>query len=786
VRFLKILFFVPTLFFVSSYSIAQDFLLKGRVLDNQKKPVKFASIVLKKDSIQAKRGITDSSGVFMIKVDKGHYILRIEQFGSKLIQQEFMLQADTNLGDILVDGSLVLATVKVIGRKDLIERKVDRLVVNVENLPGSQGTDAIGVLQNTPLVNADENNGISIVGKGSVSIMVNDRMIYLSGNELISYLKSIRSENISSVEVITTPPAKYDAQGNGGIINIVLKKNPNLGWSGNYTASYVQATNTGYNNNFNLNYQDSKIRSSLNLRQSYSPVTAIGYNNLIGFNSVLTDYSSSNKNKLYGGSYSLDYSADKKTDIGLFLDYSHTSANRDMLYGLQYQTNNITDSILNTHSLQDNAVGIFQSNLYIGRQLKNKGQKLEFNANFLTTDPTTTVDFITDNTTNGNATRIFTDNRLNYRVYSGQIDLTLPNSWIYVETGGKFTRFINNSELDYFNLLGTQSVLNPQNSDVFAYRESNIAGYVSASKSLSKKWNAKAGLRYEYTFTHGFSPVTGEETDTKYGRLFPTFYLSYTADNKNSFYFNYSRRISRPNFSLLNPFRNYSNPFTYYSGNPELQPSYTDNLEIGYSRNSLNITIYSSFWNNGNAYVTQFQNGIQSNIQENYISQKSVGSSVFYNGHFFNIWDVTPTANISYMTSGTSIDNTVAVNGFSANLNINNSLYLNSSKTTSFLINYNEFFGNYSGNIRNYPRGSLYAGFKTSLFERKLQMNVGVTDLLKQQYSHGKTFYTTFYQEYRNYVDARRLTVALTYTFGNNKVKSTNRNLKFDDKNRAN
>lgn len=118
-----------------------------------------------------------------------------------------------------------IQTVNLNGKKKLVERKIDRMVFNVENSIASQGMDGVEALRNTPLVKVDETSGISIVGKSNVSVMINDRIVQMSGSELLNYLKSVRSENIAKIEVITTPPAKYDAQGNSGIINIVLKKN---------------------------------------------------------------------------------------------------------------------------------------------------------------------------------------------------------------------------------------------------------------------------------------------------------------------------------------------------------------------------------------------------------------------------------------------------------------------------------------------------------------------------------------------------------------------------------
>lgn len=151
-----------------------------------------------------------------------------------------------------------IQTVNLNGKKKLVERKIDRMVFNVENSIASQGMDGVEALRNTPLVKVDETSGISIVGKSNVSVMINDRIVQMSGSELLNYLKSVRSENIAKIEVITTPPAKYDARGNSGIINIVLKKNSNLGWSGNLTTAYIRKSRDGFVNNIGLNYQSGK------------------------------------------------------------------------------------------------------------------------------------------------------------------------------------------------------------------------------------------------------------------------------------------------------------------------------------------------------------------------------------------------------------------------------------------------------------------------------------------------------------------------------------------------
>ena len=173
----------------------------------------------------------------------------------------------------------VLKEVTVTANKPLVERKIDRLVFNVENSIAAKGMDLMQALALTPMLRVDDNS-ISIVGKSGVSVMINGRILNLGGTDLANYLRSLRSDDIAKIEVITTPPARYEAQGNSGMINIVLKKNPAIGWSGSASSTYAQATYPGYANNLNLNYQSHKLSSSQTkaIRQSHTPNRENQYN----------------------------------------------------------------------------------------------------------------------------------------------------------------------------------------------------------------------------------------------------------------------------------------------------------------------------------------------------------------------------------------------------------------------------------------------------------------------------------------------------------------------------
>ena len=197
-------------------------------------------------------------------------------------------------------------------KKRLVEQKVDRTVFNVENSIASQGMSGLEALQNTPLVRV-QNGKISIIGKGGVAIMINDRILNLPGSEVANYLQSLLSDDIARIEVITTPPSRYEAAGNSGIINIILKKNPNLGWSGNLSGSYQRNSYDGFRSGATINYQSKKISSSLKLRQYDFIYNIEGSNNLIGSEkSIYSDETRKDQSKGLGLNYSLDYKINEK------------------------------------------------------------------------------------------------------------------------------------------------------------------------------------------------------------------------------------------------------------------------------------------------------------------------------------------------------------------------------------------------------------------------------------------------------------------------------------------
>lgn len=786
----QIIFITSVIFFCLGSTIsAQQFTLKGKVVNQENKAIGFTDVLLvKNDSIIANQTYTDSLGLFSLKTEKGNYILKIEQFGQENFSRNIKINQDIDLGEIKVQEAQVLEGVTITARKKLIEQKVDRLVYNIGNSIASQGMSGLDALRNTPMVNVINDN-VSIVGKGNVSVMVNDRMLNLSGSELTNYLQSLRSDDIAKIEIITTPPSKYEAQGNSGIINIILKKNPNLGWSGSVNASYSRNSYNGFRTGATVNYQSKKISTSLKLRQSNLSYKPEGTSNLLGNrNSVYTSETRKDTPNALGLNYSFDYKINDKQNIGFIYDFGNQHYNMDAKGISRYETLSIVDSTLITQQKQYWKTPTHTFNAYYDIKLDSIGKKLSFTGNYLNNSPKKFNDFTTHNTLNSDEIIVQNNSKMKYSIYSVQSDLSLPYKWLNIETGLKYTLLDNKSDVGYYQFKGTEYILNANNSNLFNYKENNYAAYISFQKDFNEKWSAKAGLRYEYTSLEGSTPgVLSSQLKSNYGKFFPTAYISYKPNKANSFTLNYSKRISRPDFQSLNPFRWYTNPYIYYTGNPILQPSYNDNVELNYSyKGKLTFGLYNQYSKNNISSIARFSDGIYSNIVENGYNQNRTGINIGYYTTFFKIWETSFNANGSYTTTKPTIPELEKLEVYSMSYSFYNTITLNENKTCFLMLNFWHSLPFTYGNIKLQDQLEFSPGIKASFFDKKLQANFVINDLFKTIKNNGYSYNGAYRSEFDQYNDYRGFKLSLTYSFGNTKVKGANKNINFEEQNRAN
>ncbi|PGH38834.1 MAG: TonB-dependent receptor, partial [Candidatus Nephrothrix sp. EaCA] len=251
--------FICVLLTAGKEASAQEFFLKGMAVNNAGKPAEYVSAsLLKSDSTAVKQALTDSLGLFSLSAERGDYTLLLEQFGKEVLKKKILLSNNIDLGKIVIDESVMLKEVDIKSRRRLIEHQADRLVFNVESMVSASGGDAAELLSKIPGVKL-QNSVISLVGKSTVNVMINDKPSLLTGEDLLNFLKSIPSDNILKVEVIANPPAKYSAEGNSGLINLVLKNPKQKQWDVALSSNYTQTAYARGTTGSNFNYQKNKL-----------------------------------------------------------------------------------------------------------------------------------------------------------------------------------------------------------------------------------------------------------------------------------------------------------------------------------------------------------------------------------------------------------------------------------------------------------------------------------------------------------------------------------------------
>ena len=747
--------------------------ISGQIKNEKNNPVEFIEIQLQnKDSIIFKSELTNAEGKFILETEKGEYSLLVRQLGGIYHKQKISVNQDTYIGIInITEKTQQLQEVVITSKKKLIDRKVDRLIFNVENSISASGGDAIDALKITPRVKV-KNDNISMIGKNNMSVMVDDKLILLTGDELINFLKSIPSDNIKSIEVITTPPAKYDAEGNSGLINIKLKKSKLNQWNASLRSSYIQSTYPKGSFGGNFDYQKNKLSLYSNLNYvngSNAPVETNKIYYPLGL------WNEENKRRDFQNSVNsrigADYKVSEKFSVGMqYLgSFSKPKIVENSLTTIYNQTNSQIDSYINTlsenlgknnnHSLNLNSTVVFDT---IGR-------KMNINLDYFKFKNDDNRIFNTINLLSANNTSL-----QDIENYSAKVDFEHPLKWINLSYGGKLSFIKTQNNVNYFDTTLGTPIFDPTQSNEFNYDENTQAIYLNGTKKLNEKWETQLGFRLENTQTEGVSKTLNQKNTNSYTKLFPTFYLTYTPNEKNSFSINYNKRINRPSYNRLNPFRWYSNPFSYTEGNPFLQPSFSNNLELNYTFNdNWSNSIYYSHTDNGFEQITIVDNtdNIQKTIAQNFFKTTIIGISESYTYNKLKWLSSTFSFDWNYSKSESLIPITNQnLNGSNAYFSISNDFNLNKNKTLLFNFSYWYNFKGTSDLDKNNAYSQLDASIKYFAFDKKLQISFNANDILSTNRPIYNSFTNNIQIDYKNYYDVRLFRLSLVYKFGNKNI----------------
>jgi hypothetical protein len=772
-----------------------SFIINGKVLDASGKPVVAANAVLLKDSVVLfKAAVTNEAGAFQIEgVGPANYLLKVTLPGFETYTStELAVSGNVSLPDIkLQENSKQLEQVAVRAQKPFIEVHADMIVVNVENSIVSAGSSVLEVLARSPGVNVDANDNISLKGKKGVTIMINGKIAPVAGADLANILKSMPSNTIDKIELISNPGARYDAAGTAGIINIRTKKDQKLGMNGSANIAYGQGVYPKINTGLNINYRNKKF----NLNVNYSYAYRLWYNHLT-LNRRFLDTSKENFNKQQSayvqdnyavfdfsnhiGGIALDYNLSSNTTIGVSVNggvnnFSPKADNFSRALGP-------SDEVLyyfNTIGRHENSYNNFSSNLYLRHSFDSSGKELSMDADYGRYSNQSNQNFVTVfrspeggqyqdpyymNSDLSGLTQI--------RSLKGDYVNPLPGN-ARLDAGFKLSYVTSDSEPLFYETVNGESILDKTRSNHFVYSENVNAGYLNFNKDW-KKWSTQVGLRLEQTNVTGDQKTTGQRFDTSYAQLFPSFAIQRHINQNHDLGVTLSRRIERPNYEQLNPFKFFIDKTTYREGYPSLKPSTLYGVELthtfkqrysttlGYSVTSNPITEVIQPSDNDTGKVT-----VQTN--KNLDRMTYYGLSGAWPIPITKWWTNTTNFNCYYIMYKGNIANT-NLNSGSTGLDIytNNTFVLPRDFSAELGLWYQA--PQVYGFMSLEPVWMLSAGVQKNLFEKRATVRFSAQDIFWKGYPRATSTYTGYREDFVAERDTRQFTLSFTYRFGKKTV----------------
>ncbi|SNR60701.1 Outer membrane receptor proteins, mostly Fe transport [Maribacter sedimenticola] len=775
------------LLFTTSLAFSQDFTITGLIMDSEEQPVVLANIILLTNTGDFIKGtVTDDKGFYMFKsVTEGEYSIAASYIENTVESPVFKLTKDMKMPTLRLNNAQLLDEVVVTHQKPKIEHLADRHIFNIENTALAEG-DIWDVLKRTPGVMV-MNNKLYINGSSKVNIMINGKRINLPEEDIINLLTGNSASNVESIEVITSPPAKYSAEG-GLVLDIKMKKNLVSGYNGAVFNRYTQGVLPKHTIGMDHFFKGRKIDFSTNYSFSHNRNWA-RYTDITSFfedgqesEQWTAEQKSVTKEKKHNLNVFLDIQLDEKNTLSVTSNGSFTP-NRARRFSSQTAIEDLDGEL--TAQLQglntlDN--DMFNSANYIDwvHKINDKGATLSTNAHFTYYDnkreQVITNDIVQGASvyTSENTLEVSSDQIIN--LYSLQTDLTYPfNDHTTLETGLRLATINSEAGIEQIGFDTAVEGVQPTEFGVFNYDEQIYAGYISLNNNW-ENWKMNVGLRGEYTDSKG-ELNTGVNTTTRsYFNVFPSLSVSYTID-KNAFYLKSFRRITRPRYGDINPFQFYYSANSIEEGNPELKPAYSDYLQLDYVYDkTYKLVLFASKKSNeqsqqvfqdntANILRTQYINletnyyyGLDASISKNLTSYWNL---FFLISHYYD--------KDSFRDPGTGliVENDI----WTTHTRATNSFTLLSDKSLYADLTFTHFTPRISGNAKFESFSKLGLAFRKTLWNKAASLSLAVEDI----FNNGNYNSTRNYLDQRNSISTRwenRLFVfGFRYKFGNTKIR---------------
>lgn len=775
---------------------ASGSIISGKVTDQSQKPLDYVTVSLVRatDSVSVKTAYSGKDGTFVLKgVAGGEYKVRLTQVGlSKYTSPLIRVgggEKNVSLGTLILKSeSRQLKEVQITASKPFIERQGDKLVVNVATSAVSAGSSALEVLQKAPGISLDKDDNIMLKGKQGVLVMIDGKPTYLSNADLASMLRNMQSNEIESLEIISNPSARYEAQGKSGIINIRLKKNKNYGTNGTLTAGGGYSGYRKSNAGLTLNNRNKKV----NLFGNYN------YNNNKGEHftdidrmnnsqGVLSNFLQNGKGERFWFNHSFkagaDYFISKNKTLGILVNGFFNQWNEDFRNSTFISSQQgVSDSTVRAGNISHSTYRNLSYNLNYKAVADSQGREfsidLDYSNNYSNDKNSYDNNYYYTATNSARQELLNNEAPASIDIYAVKMDYTYPIAKGFkIEAGYKSSWVKTDNDFQATRFTDDQWVNDASRSNHFVYNENVHAAYVNFRREW-KKLNLQAGVRAEQTNSKGNLVTTGEVVKRHYLDFFPSAAINYTHDENHAFGLTYSRRISRPQYDALNPFEYYLDKYTFMQGNPFLKPEYTNTFELSYTLKK-KYTV-SAGYNKTTDVITQV------------LLPDPARSALFQTNENLSeqvSWNLNVSAPVTFTKWWSSNNNVTLFNNQfnSPDLNgqvlDNNQTAVQFNSTQNFRIN-KDFSAEVSGNYQSRmiygtflirPQYGVDLGFNKSMMNKRLNMKLAVNDIFKTRSGKIRSAYPGLdYQIDQNW-DSRVARLTLSWKFGNNEVKP-NRN----------
>lgn len=799
-------------FFLLTFSvnIFGQLSVDGILQDEENAPIPFSNVVLydSENNSIVKVESSDLDGRFSFKnIEKGNYYLVSSFVGYNDYKSEEIVLANENvdLGLLqMLTSSVELETAVVKAKRSLIEVKPDRTVFNVEGTINSVGDNALGLLRKAPGVLVDNNNNISVLSRSGVLIYVDGKRVPLAGDELTSYLNNIPAEQIDRMDIITNPGAKYEAEGNAGIIDIRMKRDKSHGMNGSLSGTLTQGQFMRGNVSSVGNYRNSILNT----------FGTLGYNNGTSFNEMFfvnnqnnlrTNESVYSENSNEGVNYrwGTDFFLGQNHTIGFLV----TGQNQK---NLSISTNSIEISPLATPSAID-------SILIANNSSDQMRDQSTYNFNYAFDNKKSTLNFDLDygrfrNISNyiqpnryfdAGGTELLTeilteyDTPVNIDIYTAKIDFETEWAGGKLGLGAKFSQVATENTFLFYNIIDNNRVRDDRRSNEFYYDENVYAGYASYNRPISENLKFSAGLRVETTDAVGdlrayLPELQKDPVVLKYTNFFPSAGLTYNLARNKTLSLNYGRRINRPDYNVLNPFTVQLSELSFQKGNEKLNPEIVNNFELGYTLNyRYNFKLsYSKTTDQ----ITRLIAPDDEDPRAGFITWANLAEQTIYGFNISAPFGVTNNWN-AFINFNAGYLNNQADYGDGAIVDVQAFTYSFFQQHTITLP------GGFTGEVSGYFSGpgvwggvfeydsnwSLNLGLQKKFFNDLMNVKISANDLFYQTGWSGFSDFDGLIGTGRGNWDSRTANVSISYNFGNSNVKSRKRSTGIEnEKNRVN